>query len=185
MLIVYIGSPRFQVLESDQNVSFFTMVTQQTAGGMPHALLCSGRPDRQQDVLRSAALEMQLKEYRLPESCSGGRYLHSMLSHWILCCFHPYAMISTAKRRVSRARSISKGRTGSGHQRKVQRDSHLDGSMQNVSGLPLAGRLLFHLRSFPQSVQIGSLSTILPVAGEPLHPAQADQIVESPLHSRA
>ena len=112
MLIVYIGSPRFQVLESDQNVSFFTMVTQQTAGGMPHALLCSGRPDRQQDVLRSAALEMQLKEYRLPESCSGGRYLHSMLSHRILCSFHPYAMIQQPRGESPGPEALQRGGLG-------------------------------------------------------------------------
>ena len=51
----------------------------------------------------------------------------------------------------------------------------------NWRSLPLAGRLLFRLLSFPQSVQVGGLAAVLPVAGMPLHPSQSDQVVERPL----
>lgn len=40
--------------------------------------------------------------------------------------------------------------------------------------LPLVGRLLFRLLSFSQSVQVGSLAAVLPVAGLLLHFAQPD-----------
>lgn len=51
--------------------------------------------------------------------------------------------------------------------------------------LPLAGRLLFCLLSFPQSVQVGGLTAVLPVTRLYLHSAESDQIAERPLDRRA
>ena len=50
----------------------------------------------------------------------------------------------------------------------------------NGAASPWWGGCFFRLLSFSQSVQVGSLATVLPVAGLLLHFAQPDQIVESP-----